>query len=54
MFRIAAGSAPQDVEYFFEFYAQLPHNLLAHAAVGLDLIAGQALAGAADRKTVLI
>ena len=38
--QFGGGSAPQDVEHFFEFHAQLPDDLLAHAAVGLDLVTG--------------
>ena len=46
--------AAQDPEDLLEFDPELAHYLLALAHVGLRLLAGQALPGAADRESVVI
>ncbi len=54
LFPLESRLTPQNIEDFFEFHSELTHDLLRHAAIGLDLVTRQPLAGSADGKPVLI
>src|SRR5210317_279710 len=47
-------SAPQNFQYFFEFYAELLDNLLRLADIFFRFVAGQSLAGATYGEPLLV